>query len=498
MTKSDLRVQIEKWFIRQGLPLFVDGYGAQRPLRRAILVIALIWGVEALVLAPNRRYPVALDVAAAVAGLGIVFGASFLVAKLIDRRRPAVAFGWGTATFVLAPALVPLIFGWQLQPAALTVVFNVGLLVLLYLLLGGIIPLGFWAAKEAVGQTFRILHILARTLPVLFVGVTLLFLTAEVWQMAANLDLSSLLVIAVLFIAIGTLCLVMHLIGEVASCCNRAKNLDWDKVVDRVKKIKSSSSRFRELAVTEVKHQPPNRTTPSLLQRINIGVVLLLAESLQVLAVSLVLGGFFLVFGLLAIPEVTAERYLGGVNWRPMDLPQPTLLGRPIVLTRELLNVTIFIIVFSYLLFVFHAVTQPGYIKKNLRHIDGRIAEALAVRELYLATLWASKPRLVSRDSDYLITFEVPAALGAKKAVLCGRRNGGPLEEHDMNKQSDGKFTRTLPLPPGTQFQYHYVVDDRPRRVLGADEYVPGEHGIEEAVLRLDGAAEGGERRRVA
>jgi hypothetical protein len=491
-----MRVQIEKWFARQGLPLFIQDYRARRSIQPAMVILGTLWIIEVLVLPLNRRYSLAFNLVAVVAGLAIVLGAVTVVGNFTRRLGPLPELVCTATTLVLLPALLPLIFGRQVRDAVLTVAINTGLLALLWLLTGGIVPVAVWSFKEARRQVFQLLGVLARALPVLFVGVTLLFLTAEIWQIAAQLDLVFLLVVCGLFIAIGTLCLVTQLVREVSGCCDHAEKLEWPSLVERVRGIKSKRAQcFEELAELHVQRQPPKRTSPTELQRVNIGVVLLFAETIQILVVSAVLAGFFLVFGLLAVSSPTAKGYLGNVSPNPMPgLPHLMLWGRPIVLMQELVKVTVIIGLFSYLIFVFYAVTEKEYIKTFLRHVDERIRDVLAVYAIYSSTLWAPRREPMNRGRDYRLTFEVPATFEARKAMLMVSQDGASATPYELYRQGDGRFVRSIELSARTEFRYHYVIDDQPCKDHGADRYVLGSDGVEQSVLTLPGRAPGAQR----
>jgi hypothetical protein len=357
-----MREQIERWFARQGLPLFIRDYGARRSMQRTAVVLSGFWFIEALILAPNHSYSLTFNVLAIVVSLVMLFGIEYLVTNLTRGLSPTIMVACSAATIVLVPPLIPVLFGRQLRDAALTATINLGLITFLWLLVGGIVPVVIWSFREARRQVFHLLGVLARTLPVFFVGITLLFLTAEIWQIAANLHGLLLLAVSGLFVAIGRLCLIKQLVREVGCCCEETSELTWSPLVKRVEGINSkSASFFKELAALHIQTQPPKRTAPTTLQRINIGVVLLFAESLQILVVSAVLAGFFIIFGLLAISSSTAKGYLGGVAPHPMPgLPNFTLWGQPIVLMQELAKVTVIIALFSYLSFVFYAVMRSN------------------------------------------------------------------------------------------------------------------------------------------
>jgi hypothetical protein len=120
-----------------------------------------------------------------------------------------------------------------------------------------------------------------------------------------------------------------------------------------------------------------------------------------------------------------------------------------------------------------------------LSHVDQRIRDVLVVNEIYSSTLWAPRRELVNRSRDYRLTFEVPATLKAEKAILLGSQDGEAMVSYDLYPLKDGRFIRQLYLSAGTRFQYHYLIDDKPYKDHGADDYIHNGADIEQSVLVL-------------
>jgi hypothetical protein len=488
-TASKTRREIETWFTRQGLPLFIRGDGIRPSFQRIVFAAWVLFVGEIVILAPSRALPTGIDVLAVVIGLAMLYGAVSLMVTLWGRLPRRVSVACLVTIIVVAPALGPLIVGRQLSDFALGVIFNSSLIVLGYLWFSGFTPFGKWALRESGRQALRMLRDLGQALPVLFIGAMLLFLTAEVWQMAAQLHGPFLLIVPGLFIAVGTLSLTKQLRREVKSCSEEFDNHNRHTLMEWVESLDSESTSFKELARL-VPADNPNESIPlTKPQRVNIGLLLLFVESMQILIVTAVIIAFFLVFGLLAIPATTAQGYLGPqLTLTPIpQVPDVTLWGRPIVLTRELVNVTIFIGLFSYLSFVFHAATEDNYVKDFLNDAYQRIRDALAVRLLYVTVFWAPRREPISGGQLYEVTFEVPPTLKANKAELYWSRDSEPEKKTrtEMDRDADGGFSTRFTLPGGVRLQYYYLLDNKRWTDCGADESVRDASGIEESILVL-------------
>jgi hypothetical protein len=426
------REKIEKWFNRQGLALFVHGQAKRRSLRLGTRV------------------------------------------------------GWLLATLILGPAVGALLAG---QPVlAMTIAgTTVSLVVFVVFLLGTVIALAQWAIGEIRRQMFGLLGVLAQTLPFLFIGITILFLTAEVWQVAVNLRWQFLLGTLGVFLLVGTLCLATRLIAEVRVCCAKAEELSYTERVAHVRAMKGAAAigleQFDGMDPDQQWRSPP----PEAAEKVNIGLLLFLAQNLQILGVSAALGIIFVAFGLFAIPPETAQSFLpANRSVHPVpNLPDLTLWGQEVVVTKELLKVTALVVGFSYLSFVFFAVTRDDYAEHFLKAVHTRIADALAVRSIYLTTLWAPRRKRVGRGRNYRLIFEVPSAATAGHAALFVAMDGQAMEEHQMEKRPDGGFSHHAIVPSGGRYRYSYVIDGAHQKDWGADEYGRDDTGAQFSVVAV-------------
>lgn len=485
---STNRETIEKWFNRQGLALFVDWQLEQRSIRVGQGLVGIAWVIEVLVvalLAP--RQPLLSTAHWQAVGIAVVvLAVSLLAPVLFVPRLPApLSAALLLVTFVVGPVVTPLVFGQPVLATAMAGV-NLALLLFSYLLVGGVIALTQWAIDEIRRQMLQLVGVLARTLPFLFIGIAILFLTSEVWQLAANIRWQLLLVTLGVFLALGTLCLVTRLVAEVRDCCAAAEGMDLAAAASSVRTM-SGGGAFSSLDGVDLQHQRP-APAPAALEKINIGLLLLFAQSLQIVGVSVALGAIFLVFGLLAIPPETVASFLPeGRSVRPVPyLPELTMWGQQIVVTQELLTVTAIIAVFSYLSFVFFAVTREDYATEFLKHVHARINEALALRRIYRTTLWAPRRERLQRGRRYRLSFEVPPAFHASNAVLLGGPAGTPPTAHEMRRFAGG-FRHQEVLSAGEGYRYRFVVDGVPHQDAGADEYVRDDDGVMFSVVVLPG-----------
>lgn len=369
--------EVEAWFVSRGVPHLIDGYSATRDvLTRSVPVLSLIFVAEVLG-ATELEWPWWANLLALIAGLGALLGIWAGANRLRGRRalaRPDDVGAAELAVFVIAPALLPLIFGGHVGAAALTAGANLAALGLVYLAISyGAVPLTRWAAIHLVRELSSVLSLSARALPLLLVFGVVLVVNTEVWQMSASLDAVSLAAVVSLFVIVGGALLAVRIPREV-------HGLEaWDGPDDLARRLAGTPG--EQLGRTaDCPAPPPLRRR----HWANLGLVLLFAQGLQVLLVAVSVGAFFAGFGALAITPETAEAWTGaGLDrWATVDLGE-----RDLVLSGELVKVAVFLGGLAGLSFAISALTDEHYRREFFDDVLTDLRQVLAVRAVYLAAL---------------------------------------------------------------------------------------------------------------
>jgi hypothetical protein len=116
-------------------------------------------------------------------------------------------------------------------------------------------------------------------------------------------------------------------------------------------------------------------------QRVNVGLVLFVSQGLQVLFVSLFIGAFFVLFGLLAIDDVARESWIG---------PDENVLltisvgGDEFELTEALLQVAGGLAAFSGFYFAVAMLTDSTYREEFLEELTEEMHGTFKARTDYL------------------------------------------------------------------------------------------------------------------
>lgn len=376
---DEVIARTEHWFLQRGIPHFIADYSASRDvLTRAAPVFAFVFLGEVIVNAPNQSFPIWLDVIAVVGAFAAAIGLWALLNRVRGRpprARPTSVGPIEMIVFVLGPAAIPALLGAQWRSAVVTALVNLGLLGGVYLGTSyGVVPTLRWAAARLVRQLEGIIGLLVRSLPLLALLVTFLFLTAEVWQTAGVLYGRAYWIALALFALVGIVFVVVRLpreLGELASFAS------WDEVRGLV---------VSSPVATAVDGVQP-RAAPPLSRRQwgNVGLVALFSQGLQIVLVSAMIGAFFVTLGLLTVSEPTTKLWAGHVH----VVATWTLDRRDLVITEELLRVAGFLTAFAGLNFTVYLLTDATYRAEFREEVVAEIREAFAVRAVYHAMLAA-------------------------------------------------------------------------------------------------------------
>ncbi len=311
----------EEWFESHGLPWFVDS--RRRRVERALgrWRLALV-GVALLVVCP---------------GVGVA------VARYLHDGADGVV----VATQLLA----------------------VGLLLYALAALDGW-AIAKWAARRTFSSLGLLVPLVTRALPLLLLFVTFLFINAEVWQVSAGLGGRVMWLVILLFLVVTVGFLLVRLPEEMAIF---DRDIAPPLVVEGTlgTPLQEAARRYPDLAF-ETRDAIDDLEG---LQKINLVVMLVLAQLVQVLLLFATMLCFFVVFGLLIMRPDVVEA------WTGQDVVHG-LFGFD-RFNRELLRVSIFLAAFSGLYFTVYAVTDEAYRTQFFTSLVKEMQRALAVRAAY-------------------------------------------------------------------------------------------------------------------
>ncbi|MFZ9563645.1 MAG: hypothetical protein ACO3AT_00525 [Ilumatobacteraceae bacterium] len=364
--------EIEGWFIGRGVPHFIVDYSARTDIwTRAIPLLILAYlagGLNALNLADwsAGRNIVAGGVTIAVLVLG------WAITNLVLRRPfwsiPTEVGRPELAAFVIGPVVPSAIFG-QWGDAAQALIEGVVILGAIYLLAAFAVgQLIAWAIRASLKQVRMLGRLLVRALPQLLLFTVFLFINAEVWQVAGTLFGLPYFIGLVIFFILGAVFVLSGI----------------PKMLDDLDDFSSSEEIARlivdtpadGLPVPDIHERPLGRG-----EKLDLILVSTFNQAVQVTFVAIVLTGFFVTFGFIAIPLDTQ------IGWMSADTTNVfftlTISDRELVMTESLIRVAGFLGAFIGMYFTVVLSTDDKYKNDFAEDTAPEIHKSLAVRLVY-------------------------------------------------------------------------------------------------------------------
>ncbi len=360
---------VERWFVRQGLPHLVPGYG--RPgvvLARSTPLLVLLYLAGTVVAVGSVEHW-----ADGVLSVVVLLGA-WVVTAVARGRGPfhlPRRLGRGElALFVFGPGLTDLIIHQDVALALGSAGVAVVLLGLVYTGTSyAVVPLVVWGVRRSIDLLPRVGTLLVRALPTVLFFSAVLFLTGEVWQVTGTLRGGPYVLTLLLLFGVGASFVLVRVRGDLAA----VERFDsWDEVRVRL------AGTPLEAAVLPADGAPP---PPALghRARANLGLASLFTQGVQITGVALGVFGFFVLFGFLTMPADKVQA-LAALDAGPTVLVTLRTQYATLAITPELLRVSGFLAAFSALYFTVSIVTDEAYRTTLRRELDDDLQRALAVR----------------------------------------------------------------------------------------------------------------------
>lgn len=320
--------ELEAGFRRDGLPnLIVDLSASEDIFTRAAPFLALVFILEVV----N-----ALDVDAgwknlllALGGIAVLIGGFGVLNVIRGRRFLSIPTRVGTpelAAFVVLPALLPILFSEQWLFGFNTILVNLAIVGLVYLVVGfGLVAILRWAAVRFVGQLRASVTVLVKAVPLLLFFSLVMFFTQEIWMVFTATGVWAFWTAMGLFVLLGAVFLSVRLPGVV-------REIQAESSVGEV------SLRRRE--------------------RLNLAAVALVSEALQVLFVSAAVWLFYVVLGTLLVSADVRGSWLGDAG---RTLVEFAFLGERLQVTSELVRVASGVAAFAGLYYAVTILVDAAY-----------------------------------------------------------------------------------------------------------------------------------------
>ncbi len=345
--------ELEHGFRRDGLPNLIVGLTAAEDIfNRATPFLAVVFVLEivnALDLDAGWK-----NLLLALGGAGVLFG-TFGVLNLVRGRRffsiPRRVGIPELVAFVVLPALPPVLFSGQLLFGFNTLLVNIAIVVLTYLVVGlGLISILRWAAVRLFAQLAASVTVLVKAVPLLLFFSLVTFFTTEIWQSFTASGPATYWTAISTFVLLGLVFLSVRLPTVV-------REVQEDSDLGGV---------------------PLHRR-----ERLNLAAVALISQSLQVLFVSAAVWLFYVVLGALLVSvDVRAdwlthpEHVIWTFDW----------FGERVEVTRELLRVATGVASFAGLYYavtiMFDAAYRDQFVENLTEELHGTFARRSEYHDL--------------------------------------------------------------------------------------------------------------------
>jgi len=256
-------------------------------------------------------------------------------------------------------------------------VLNVALLALAYVVTSwGLVPMIRWSTVQLAHQLNDVATLLVKSLPLLLLFSAFIFLNAEMWQVANDFTLPYFGLVAGMLTIIGSLFVFKSVR---AFAIDLARFSDWSDVRERC-----AGTPVEAMVPGDDEH-PPDSPELSRWSRLNVGLLLFVAQGIQVVLVATLIAAFYVIFGMLTVREDTILQWTTVAELTSSDdwAVRIPLMGEEVIFTRQLVLVAGFIGLVSGLQFAVQVVTDKAYREEFAADMTEEIRQALAVRAVY-------------------------------------------------------------------------------------------------------------------
>ena len=350
--ERDRRIrEIERDFRRSGLPLLAEDYSATEDVfARAIPLLALVFVLEILG-AINLDWTVWANVLALIGGLALVLGAVGVLNVVRGRPFFSIPRKLGVpelVAFVVLPVILPLIFGGQLTSALVTGLANLLLLGVIWLVVGfGVFSILRWTGARFAQLLRASLSLLVRALPLLLFFSLVTFFTNEYWQLFGEASDVTFYAAAGLFAFITAIFLIVRLPGSVRS--------------------------LEAASALEIPLRPR--------QRANVGMVIFIAQALQIAFVGVAIWLFFMVFGALLVTPAIRISWIETAGRVLFTIP---FFGEQLEITKQLVRTAAGVASFSALYYAVASAVDSTYRDEFVERLTQNLEETFRERQEYL------------------------------------------------------------------------------------------------------------------
>jgi hypothetical protein len=375
----------ESWFVRRGLPYFIEDRKATDDVFTRALPLLAFYFVVSLMVVLSLHLTVPQRVAGAALGIALLL-AIYLLRNLVAGRGVLALpqrIGWiELGAFVIVPPAVDAVVrrDWRLNGlqswriTGIDLAVNLGVVLGIYLFTSAL-PLVRWTVKRTFQELGEVFDLAARALPLLFLFNSFLFISKDVWEFAGEMTRHRLWAVVGLFVVFTVLFLVYRLPAEV----RRVAEHDDHEAVSRA----CQGTPMAGVADRVDLHE--GELPLSRKQRGNVLMVLFVGQMLQVVLLALLVFVFFAGFGWVTMDGDHIREWTGLRPENAVAFGHPLSYYVGFDLDRKLFQVAIFLAGVSGFFFAVSSMTDDAYREQFYERMNGELETAIQVRRVYLA-----------------------------------------------------------------------------------------------------------------
>ena len=378
--------EVERWFVHRGVPQAIFHYNASEDvLTRMVPYLTAVFLLGSLA-GFGDRFKGWSQFGVAVVAFVVLTWLAIGVNRWRGRRALALPEDVGLieiALFLLGAPFIASIFGNGARPAAWLLVLNLFMLAIGYVVTTyGAVPMLRWGIREIAVQLRGLVTLFARLLPLLLLFATFLFLNAEMWQVAHDFTPALYAIVIAMVMGPAIAFVALRSPSEVASL-HRFKS--WSEI-DHICGASDAPIPHRAASPDDAPILVPLDQG----ERRNFALLMITAQVVQILLVAVVIGVFFIAFGLVTVREETIVQWteFSDLNFDP--LARFSVFNTDVVVTWELFAVSGFIAAISALQFAVSLISDELYREQFYESLESEIRQVLAVRARYLEPMVAN------------------------------------------------------------------------------------------------------------
>lgn len=383
LERDELLDRTETWFVRRGLPYFIEDRTATEDVFTRALPLLLVYFVGNLMVVLSLHLSTLQRFGGA--GLGVLLLALLYMVRNRAKGEKAVSLpnriGWFEMVgFTLIPPVVAYVARHKVRDALIDLAVDVGVVLLTSLLASALLPLARWAFRRTFQELGEVFDLAAKALPLVFLFNSFLFINGDVWQFAGGQSMTRprLWGVVGLFAVFTVLFLFYRLPDEV----RRVAAHDDPSSIEEACRATPMDGVLRKV------HLHEGALPLSRAQRINVLMVLFVGQMLQVLLLGVLVFVFFIGFGRLAISQSLINswtdepgRHADNATVFGHDLQNYIGIG----IDNRLWQVSLFLAAVSAFFFAISSMTDDAYKEQFYSRMNKELETAIQVRRVYLA-----------------------------------------------------------------------------------------------------------------